>query len=140
LLTLPKLRRREYQEHLSRFVRRVLKRADVIGILLFGSVARGLEKPFPESDIDILVVALNLPENICRRRMENLKYKEGAEAIEDIWLTPEELLKGIEGGWGVLLDAVADGIVIYDREGVLEKARELVYERFKRIGRVWVLK
>ena len=46
----------------------------------------------------------------------------------------------MKGDGGSLLDAVADGIVIYDREGVLEKARELVYERFKRIGRVWVLK
>ena len=37
------------------------------------------------------------------------------------------------------MDAVADGIVVYDREGVLEKAKKLVHERFRRIGRVWVL-
>jgi len=140
LLTLPKLRRKEYREHLYKFVHRVLEREDIVGILLFGSVAKGLEKPFPESDIDVLVVARNLPENIYRRRMENLKYKEGAESVEDIWLTPKELLEGIEGGWGVILDAVADGIIIYDKEGLLKKAKTLVLKKFKRIGKIWVLK
>lgn len=140
MLTLPKLRRKEYREHLYRFVHRVLERKDIVGILLFGSVAKGLEKPFPESDIDVLVVARNLPKNICRRRIENLRYKDGAESVEDIWLTPKELLEGIEGGWGVLLDAVADGIIIYDKEGLLKKAKTLVLKKFKRIGKVWILK
>ena len=140
MLTLPKLRRKEYREHLYKLVHRVLEREDIVGILLFGSVAKGLEKPFPESDIDVLVVARNLPENIYRRRMENLKYKEGAESVEDIWLTPKELLEGIEGGWGVILDAVADGIIIYDKEGLLKKAKTLVLKKFKRIGKIWVLK
>jgi len=139
LLKIPILKRREYQEHLKRFIDRIVKRPDVIGILIFGSIARGLEKPFPESDIDVLIIAKNLPKNIAERRIENLKYKIDAEAIEDIWLTPEELLDGIEGGWGVLLDAMADGVIIYDREGILLKARKIVYEKYRRIGRIWVL-
>lgn len=139
MLKIPILKRREYQEHLKRFIDRIVKRPDVIGILIFGSIARGLEKPFPESDIDVLIIAKNLPKNIAERRIENLKYKIDAEAIEDIWLTPEELLDGIEGGWGVLLDAMADGVIIYDREGILLKARKIVYEKYRRIGRIWVL-
>jgi len=138
-LTIPKLRRREYQEHLNKFIERIISRADVVGILIFGSVARGLEKPFPESDIDVLVIARDIPQNLYERRIKNLKYKEGAETVEDIWLTPKELLDGIDGGWGVLLDAIADGIIVYDKEGILRTARKIVYKKFKRVGRIWIL-
>ncbi len=138
MLNLPRIRSREYREQLNRFIKRILDRGDIVGILVFGSVARGQEKPFPESDIDVLVVATNLPENICERRIRNLEYKVEAESIEDIWLTPRELLEGVEGGWGVLLDALVDGVIIYDREGVLNTARKIVEKKFRRIGRIWV--
>lgn len=138
-MTIPKLRRREYQEHLNKFIERIISRADVVGILIFGSVARGLEKPFPESDIDVLVIARDIPQNLYERRIKNLKYKEGAETVEDIWLTPKELLDGIDGGWGVLLDAIADGIIVYDKEGILRTARKIVHKKFKRVGRIWIL-
>lgn len=57
MLTILKLKRREYREHLYRFIHRVLERKDIVGIILFSSIAKGLEKPFSESDIDVLVVA-----------------------------------------------------------------------------------
>jgi len=139
LLNLPKIRGKIYREHLNEFVKRILEKEDVIGILVFGSIAKGKEKPFPESDIDVLVVARKLPKNILERRLRNLKYKIGIESIEDIWLTPEELLEGVEGGWGVILDALADGIIVYDKEGILKKAREKVKRKYKRIGRIWIL-
>lgn len=139
MLKLPKIRSSKYKEHLNKFIKRILKRSDVIGILVFGSIAKGKEKPFPESDIDILVIAKKLPKNIYERRMRNLKYKIGAESIEDIWLTPKELINGVKGGWGILLDALTDGIIIYDKEEILNTARKLVKEKFRRIGRIWIL-
>ncbi len=122
------------------FIDNILReRNDVLAIVLFGSAARGREKPFPESDLDVLVIAEKLNKNLFYRRIENLKYKENAEIIEDIWLTPQELFDGIEGAWGVILDAIADGIVIYDKSRIIERARKVIKQKYRRIGRIWSL-
>lgn len=43
----------------------------------------------------------------------------------------------MNGGWGVILDALADGVIVYDKKGLLRRARELVKEKYQRIGRIW---
>ena len=63
-------------------------------------LAKGLEKPYPESDIDILVIAEGIPKDLFERRIMVSKLKENYPLIEDIWITPEELIDGIKGGWG----------------------------------------
>lgn len=138
MLNLPELRGK-YREHLENFIRNVLKRPDVVGILLFGSAAKGREKPYPQSDIDVLVIAENLHSNPAKRKLELIGYKKEAEAVEDIWLTPEELLNGVEGGWGTLLDAISDGKVIYDKTGIFKQAKEIIARKHRRIGRIWQL-
>jgi hypothetical protein len=85
-------------------------------------------------------VARELPSNIVERRFMALKFKREPMAVEDIWLTPRELLDGIEGGWGLILDAISDGIIIYDPEGMLRNAKEIVNKKYRRIGRIWLLK
>lgn len=59
-----RFRDKRYEYCFRRYVERVLGRRDILGILVFGSIARGEEKPFPESDIDVLVVAENLPQTL----------------------------------------------------------------------------
>lgn len=137
MLTVPRFRDKRYEMYFRKYVGRILKRKDVSGILLFGSIAKGREKPFPESDIDVLVIAENLPENPSIRRMATLEYRADIGVIEDLWLTLRELLNAVKGGWGVILDALADGIIIYDRDGLLERARKMVVKKYRRIGRIW---
>jgi len=139
LLKIPELRSRAYREVLERYVKRVLKDERVVGLILYGSLARGLEKPFPESDIDLIVVARELPEDLFERRLMATRIKEGESLVEDLWISPEELIDGVRGGWGVLLDALDDGIVIYDKLGVISEAKRILRTLFKRIGRIWVL-
>lgn len=139
MLKIPELRNRAYREILERCVKHLLKDERVVGLILYGSLARGLEKPFPESDIDLIVVARNLPEDLFERRRMATKIKRGESLVEDLWMTPEELIDGVRGGWGVVLDALEDGIVIYDRLGVISEAKRLLRSLFKRIGRIWVL-
>lgn len=38
-----------------------------------------------------------------------------------------------------MLDALDDGIVIYDKLGVISEAKRILRTLFKRIGRIWVL-
>ena len=128
MLKIPELRSRAYREVLERYVKRVLKDERVVGLILYGSLARGLEKPFPESDIDLIVVARELPEDLFERRLMATRIKRGESLVEDLWMTPEELI-----------DALEDGIVIYDKLGVVSEARRLLRTLFRRIGRIWVL-
>ncbi|MEM2240421.1 MAG: nucleotidyltransferase domain-containing protein, partial [Candidatus Bathyarchaeia archaeon] len=108
--------------------------------ILYGSLAKGLEKPYPESDIDVLVVAGNIPKDLFERRMMALKIKEDCLLIEDIWITPEELIDAVRGGWGLILDALEDGVVIYDRNGTIAEAKNILKSNYKRLGRIWILK
>lgn len=140
MLNLPKLRVKAYEEALRKYLALVLRDGKVTGLILFGSLAKGLEKPYPESDIDILVVAENIPKDLFERRMMALKIKEGCPLIEDIWITPEELIDAVRGGWGLILDALEDGIVIYDRNGIIAEAKNILKSNFKRLGRIWILK
>jgi len=112
----------------------------LLGFLLFGSLSKGTAKSYPESDVDLLIVARELPPNIAERRFMALKYKREPMAIEDIWLTPRELLEGIEEGWGLLLDALTDGMILHDPEKLLRSSKEIVGKKYKRIGRIWSLK
>ncbi|MEM2896980.1 MAG: nucleotidyltransferase domain-containing protein [Candidatus Bathyarchaeia archaeon] len=134
------IRDKRYLEDLEEYLKALLKDKNVVAILLYGSLSKGLAKFYPESDIDLLIVAKELPKNLIERRFKALKLKKKRPmAIEDIWLTPKELIDGIEGGWGIILDALADGITIYDPENILKTTRETVKKKYKRIGRVWIL-
>lgn len=130
----------------------------LISICLFGSVARGEAKP--GSDIDILVVANDLPMDIGSRIREtnyvheNLKKSEAyislrksnvSGFISDIFFTPEE----IERHPPILLDMVEDGVILYDKGGFLRKVLLSVRENLKKLGakkvttekgHYWVLK
>jgi predicted nucleotidyltransferase len=130
----------------------------LISICLFGSVARGEAKP--DSDIDILIVADDLPIDIGLRIKEtnyvheNLKKSEAyislrksnvSGLVSDIFFTPEE----IERHPPILLDIVEDGIIWYDKENFLRKVLLSIKENLKKLeakkvttekGYYWVLK
>jgi predicted nucleotidyltransferase len=134
------VRDKKYLHDIKKYLSNVLEDKNVIGVLLFGSVSKGTAKPYPESDIDLLIIAKELPSNIAERRFMALKFKKEPMAIEDIWLTPKELIDGIEGGWGLVLDALSDGIIIHDPEKLLQNAKEVISKKYKRIGKIWSLK
>ncbi len=99
-----------------------MKMENVKAVILFGSIAEDKAKPFPESDIDLLVIAENLPENPVERRMKLLPLKDEDILIEDIWLTPRELEESIEGGLGVILDALTFGKPLHDPHNIIKTA------------------
>jgi predicted nucleotidyltransferase len=129
--------REPYITYLKKYTEKLISLENVKAILLFGSLAEGKPKPFPESDIDLLVIAENLPENPSERRLKYLPLKNGDTIYEDIWLTPRELEEAIEGGWGVILDALTFGVKIYDPYKILEKASTKIPQYHTRIGKMW---
>ncbi len=101
---------------------------DLWGIVLFGSVARGEAREY--SDLDILLVADDLPEKFTTRIQHLRKILPGdiRGSVSFMARTRTEF----EGGFpSYYLDIGLDGIILYDREEYmqqkLERIRQLIH-------------
>ncbi len=115
-------------------------------VAVFGSVGRGT--PRPDSDVDVLIVADDLPNGRLRRAAE-FRAVEAAlaphlAAARSADLTPEwspvfKTPAEIEQGSPLLLDMIEDARVLYDREGFLRQALANFEARLQRLGarRIW---
>jgi uncharacterized protein len=118
----------------------------LISIALFGSVARG--DATPTSDIDLLIVARDLPAGqFARKRL--LEAADGsfepalrsaeAHGIETrlarIVRTPQEAARSIP----LYLDLTEDAVLLYDADGFFASVLERVRGALRRLGsrRIW---
>lgn len=118
----------------------------LVSFVVFGSVAR--ETYRFDSDIDLLIIAEDLPKGRMKRVaqfltvedrietfLESLK-KEGMNTyISPVFKTPEEA----EMGSPLFLDMVEDASILFDRNGFFSKVLERLRNRLKELGakRVW---
>ena len=115
-------------------------------VAVFGSIGRGTARP--DSDIDLLVVADDLPDGRVARATDFTAVEaavapavaEARRAGLGAWLSP--VLKTpaeIERGSPLLLDMVDDARILYDREQFLEQALAGLRDRLIRLGarRIW---
>jgi len=115
----------------------------LVSICIFGSLARG--EPEPSSDIDVMVVAENLPHDAGERTRstnyihEALKKTEASATlrnlgrstlISDIFLNPQE----VERHPPILIDMVEDAVILYDRMDFLRKILRKLGEKLKEMG------
>lgn len=116
---------------------------DLMGVLLFGSVARG--DWTRDSDVDLLVVARAFREGrraalrdllaVRRRVWETEEYREAVR--HGLYPTLEfHLLEAPEAGRfrPLYLDALTEGIVLFEREGFLSELRERFRRRLREMG------
>lgn len=131
---------KEYATLIKEYLEKIKNKA--IGVILFGSVARGNELPFPKSDIDLIVVTEELPNDFFERAEVVRKIENSLSLIQSIWLTEKEFMEQFKARSGYLLDAIEDGVIIYDkgflREAISEARSELKERGIKRVGRAWV--
>ncbi|KAF5415084.1 MAG: nucleotidyltransferase domain-containing protein [Euryarchaeota archaeon] len=106
----------------------VLKGLDVRGILLFGSVARNDAKE--HSDVDMLVIASGLPD--IKERCGFITVKKPYR-IEDIWMTPDELIEMVDAKTGFVVDALLEGKILLD-DGTINDARSRLVDSLKRLN------
>jgi len=119
---------------------------NLVSFVVFGSVAR--ETYRFNSDVDLLIVAKNLPKGRMKRvgqfeavedRLEpflNSLKKEGVDTyISPVFKTPEEA----EYGSPLFLDMVEDSRFLYDKDGFFAGRLERLRGRLKELGakRVW---
>lgn len=130
----------DYRRILKQYLEKVLKvfKSRIIGVILFGSVAKGNAKPFSsaESDIDLIVVIRNLP-NIQDRIIMISKLVRELELpsiIQAIYMTPEELESHIKSMAGWIINAMIDGIILYDTGNFLTGLRERLLKELEEKG------
>jgi len=121
--------------------------ARLVSMAVFGSVGRGT--PRSDSDVDVLIVADDLPNGRLRRAAE-FRPVEAALAAHlaearsaglapewsPVFKTPAE----IDQGSPLLLDMIEDARILYDREDFLRQALAGLKVRLQRLGahRIWL--
>ncbi|MDN5331506.1 MAG: uncharacterized protein PWP45_731 [Tepidanaerobacteraceae bacterium] len=114
---------------------------DLITLAVFGSVARGT--PNPESDIDLLLIAKNLPSGRLKRMeqfakveerltswMEDLRRIGIYTSLSPIIKTPEE----VRAGSLLFLDMIDDALILYDRENFFTRFLQEFSSKLKEMG------
>ena len=127
-----------YRDRVEKYVRILYDNFgdDFIGLIVFGSVARGKQRITEkyESDVDVLVVIENLPERFSVDRM-NLKLKVGTVySVTSKWVKKSELEEFFKAKTGFILDAFDEGIIVYDPEEYIEQKREELLCELKEKG------
>jgi predicted nucleotidyltransferase len=118
----------------------------LITVAVYGSVGRGTMRF--DSDIDLLIVANNLPNGRWNRTREFDTVDDALErAFQDasrhgintrlsaVLKTPEEA----EAGSPLFLDMTEDARLLYDRDGFFASRLERLRERLRQLGskRIW---
>lgn len=118
----------------------------LVSFVVFGSVAR--ETYRFDSDIDLLIIAEDLPKGRMKRVAQFLTVEDRIETflgslqkegmntyISPVFKTPEEA----EMGSPLFLDMVEDASILFDRNGFFSKVLERLRNRLKELGakRVW---
>ena len=113
----------------------------LVTLAIFGSVAR--ESATPESDVDLLIVATDLPRGRMKRVSEfeqvetslknelEIMAENGIQAyLSPIFKTPDE----VEAGSPLFLDMIFDVLIRYDRENFFKNFLEGFKRRLDALG------
>ncbi|MGB9717134.1 MAG: nucleotidyltransferase domain-containing protein [Thermoproteota archaeon] len=106
-------------EKIGEFLRQV-ERFKLKLVVLFGSYARG--DFTEESDIDVCVVAEDLPENVFERRSLSGLYK--VSGLRAVGYFPGEFLKELEKPNFFLHDVLEDGLIVHHDGSFLKSVME----------------
>jgi uncharacterized protein len=118
----------------------------LVSLAVFGSIGRGT--PRPDSDVDLLIVAEDLPDGRMARVNQFAPVEQALAATladgrrlsffnecSPVFKTPDEVLAGSP----LLLDMVEDARVLVDRDAFFQAAIDRLKERLARQGarRIW---
>lgn len=122
-------------EELMKATKKILEKFHVDAIILFGSRARGDYKPW--SDYDVLIIA-NFEEKYLDRIAKILELLDEIKiTIEPHPYTLEEAVEMLKKGNPIMIDAISEGLILYEGEGlkeILKIYEELLKKGLKRSG------
>jgi len=83
-------------------------------VILFGSLARG--DSWDGSDVDLLIVKSTATGRLLDRMDEVLRHTSGRTHVEPLVYTEAELAQMVAQGNPLILQALKEGEVLYDRQ------------------------
>jgi len=112
-----------FKTMILKFLKKLSRYVKISNVLLYGSVARG-GAIFGKSDIDIIIISPDF--DVTREELFLLKRSIRGKLpglIESLWLSKSEFISIFRGLSGFILDALYEGIILYDEDGFLRKMR-----------------
>ncbi|OLS15352.1 MAG: hypothetical protein RBG13Loki_1026 [Promethearchaeota archaeon CR_4] len=132
------LSEKSYYNHLIRIVEKLFARlgSNLQGILTFGSLAKGkaIYNEEHQSDIDLLVIAENIPINVLSRAKKEWEYL-GLDGLGThiIWKTSTELEMLVDKHRAFIFEVIRDGKIIYDPDNWLKELKYKVQELIQQL-------
>jgi len=131
---------------LARRVSAVLRRAlgeELAAVALFGSAARGADRP--GSDLDLLVILKDAPQSYAKRTRRLLPLLDEVRETREYHelevrgrpLEPSFLILSSEEAKAhppIFLDMVEEATILYDPTGQLQKELEIIRDRLSLLG------
>ena len=129
-----------FSKKLDRYITQLFQtNKKVLGIVLFGSLARGdaVYSEEKHSDIDLIVVFEDkeLPEHHLKRSKVKLKLMKGAPSgIDSLWFTKKEFKNLVQIKTDIILYALDEGKILYDSECLIRSQKEKLFKELKEKG------
>lgn len=120
-------------EEASRDLKRVFGEG-FVGLLLFGSYSRG--EASEGSDVDVLVVVRGLRGLRAREEIYSVLARRVGRPLTLVDVDLADFLRGVLEVTPLLLNALYDGIVVYDELGVLRRLKMKAVELVEKAGLV----
>ena len=130
---------RPYQKEIEEYTKALRRALNPKLILLHGSLVKGTFGL--GSDVDILIVADNLPKNPNDRLRLLYELDRTRAPIDAKAYTPGEIKRMLAKGHPLIMDALADGEVLYADRGYLRELMDMfkaARKKFRRFERGWI--
>jgi len=129
-----------FRKKLKRYLNRLFKTGKkVMGILLFGSIARkeAIYSQEKISDIDLIVIFANGEIPISHRNRSDLKIElmgSTLSNIDSIWMTEKQFKYAVQNKMSILLTALNEGKILYDPKDLIKEQKEILFKDLKEKG------
>jgi predicted nucleotidyltransferase len=125
------IKNKQIKRNLQEFIGNIIEKKgqDIIGILLFGSLAQGkaVYSPDYQSDIDLLIASLNLPSDIFSRKLYTAKLsKTYGCGIHQLWYTPAELTTEVNSHRAFFMEIIKYGIILFELETFFSNLKDTI--------------
>jgi len=129
-----------FSNKLDKYLNQVSQtKRDVVGIILFGSLARGdaVLSEEKKSDIDLIIIFKNkeIPEHPRNRNKLKFELMRSAPAgVDSIWVTEDEFRNLVQIKADIILYALDEGKVLYDPKKLIQKQKDELFQDLEKKG------
>ena len=125
------IKNKQIKSNLKDFISNIIEKKgqDIIGLLLFGSLAQGkaVYSSDYQSDIDLLIASLNLPSDIIHRKLYTAQLSKAYGCgIHQLWYTPIELTKEVNSHRAFFMEIIKYGRILFELDAFFSNLKNTI--------------